>query len=209
MGPVPSSVSLPEFRALLEGSGADAIEGHDSAVYGLLPGLTLGYLNPAWFRFAQANGGESMLERWGLGADVLMATSGLARILYQKHFRRCLERGQTWRHDYECSSDELYREFHMEVRPLGVGRGLLVLNTLLVEQQHGSERVALEPIEALYVGGDGLIRQCAFCRRVLRARDPARWDWVPEWVKHAPSNLTGGLCKSCHHLHFSGSPESA
>jgi len=197
------AVCLPGFGGLLDGYGEDELRRHEDAVYALTPELDLAYLNPAWFRFADANDGASIRARWGLGASVLDAIGGPARALFAQAFARCLERGSAWSHDYECSSYERFRRFHMDVFPLEAARGLLVVHTLVAEGPHGAERVERPPVAARYTDAAGLVLQCSFCRRVQRADGSGAWEWVPAWVHDPPAHVTGGLCRPCLRVHFS------
>ncbi len=202
-----NSACLPSFAELLKDFGRDELERHEYSVYGLQSNLTLGYLNPAWFRFAQQNGGHSIVDAWGLGSDVLEATTGPARRLYETLFRSCLERGRASRQDYECSSASQYRRFRMDVYPLREGRGAIVINSIRVDRPHSDDRVAQAPIEERYTDANGLILQCSFCRCVQRVKEPGHWDWVPAWVENEPENATGGLCHPCHEKYFNSPPE--
>lgn len=201
-----TSLSVPGFAELIEGFGGAEVEHHADAAYGLLPDLTLGYLNPAWFRFASKNGGRSISDRWGLGASVLDATSGPAREFYESRFRRCLDSGLPWRQGYECSSEERNRHFHMDVHPLREGSGLLVVSTSFVDRPHPKDRISMPPNEELYTNAEGLILQCSFCRRVNRPSEPGQWDWVAAWVREVPHNVTGGICQPCYQSHFRQAP---
>jgi len=196
------------FSRGLDGHWREHIEHHEDAVYGLLPDLTIGYLNPAWFRFADENGGEAIAERWGLGSCVLDAMHGPVRDLFEREFRRCFNSGRPWQHDYECSSAKRFREFHMDAFPVRGGLGLLVISTLTAAHSHGSDRVALKPTESLYLDKDGLILQCGYCRRVQQSGGSRKWDWVPSWVDEQPENVTGGLCIPCYQTRFPEAPPS-
>ena len=123
----------------MEGFDGLEFERHEHAVYGLKPDLTVAYLNPAWFEFARRNGGESIREYWGLGSNVLDATTGPARALYEDLFHSCLETGRPRRQEYECSSIAQVRCFHMVVYPIRGRRGLLVINSIFVD--HPRSRV--------------------------------------------------------------------
>ncbi len=196
------SVCDERFLGLLGGRLGEHAEQHEASVFGLLPDLTIGYLNPAWFRFARDNGGEEVSERWGLGAPVLEAMHGPVRALFEREYRLCFEKCRAWQHDYECSSPRVFREFHMDVFAIGGARGLLVINTLTAEHPHGSDRVAMKPEESLYLDEHGLILQCGYCRRIQRSDGSERWEWIPEWVENQPDNVTGGLCVPCYQTRF-------
>lgn len=187
-----------EFKRLLKGFKLTRLEDHHGSVYGLWPDFRLAYVNPAWFRFAEENGGEPDIStRWSLGASFLDAFPSVVVSYYETSCRSCLETGERWEHRYECSSRHLYRQFHQIVYPLD-GSGLLVVNSLVVEQPHDeAERPPQNPDESVYRDEDGLLNQCAHCRRVQNVRSEQRWDWVPEWVEKFPEKTSHSFCPTC------------
>lgn len=215
MGNGDSPVSAPGFAPLLRGFGVDQLDRHAGAVFGLSRGLRITYLNPAWFTFARENDGAGIAAHWGLGAHVLEAISGPARLLYEREYRRCLDAGEAWQHDDECSTSERYRTFHMDVFPLrnarGLSRrdveGLLVVNSPVVDRPHGASREPFPADESLYTDTDGQIVQCSSCRRARRVDGAEQWNWIPEWVADRPVNVTGGLCLPCYRVRFNGDGE--
>ena len=106
-------------------------------------------------------------------------------------------------HDYECSSDTVYRRYHQIVYPIGGREGLLVVNSLVVERlNHPDRRPARAADELFYVDENGLIYQCAHCRRVKNVREGERWDWVPEWVKRCPECTSHVFCPTCFRHYY-------
>jgi len=190
------------FSPFLEGFDLDGLESHAGSIYGLLPDLTLGYFNPGWERFAAENGGEPAIShRWPLGASVLTACSALLKAFYISAYKDCLARNLPWEHLYECSTPELERRLHMIVYPLS-RKGLLVVNSLVMIRPHDPKaRPPFPPIAELYDDQNGMKHQCSHCRRLQRADDPLRWDWIPEWVKHPPESLSHSLCPVCLDYH--------
>jgi hypothetical protein len=59
----PSARLDPDFAELLRDHRVDDLNELDGVAYGLFADYTLGYMNPAWFRFAQQNGGEPQISR--------------------------------------------------------------------------------------------------------------------------------------------------
>jgi hypothetical protein len=91
----------------------------------------------------------------------------------------------------------------MEVYSLPEHAGLIVTNSLVVERAHDPDN--REPhlgLVSTYVQGNGLIIQCAHCRRIQRPGAPDSWDWVPVWVESCPRNLGHGLCRPCFEYHY-------
>ena len=71
-GPPPALCLTPAFGELLAGFDLDALARQPDTIIGLDADLRLAFLNPAWFAFAEANGGGPAIARdWGLGRCVL------------------------------------------------------------------------------------------------------------------------------------------
>ncbi len=191
-----------EFVELLREFDIEGLERHPHSVFGIWPDMRLAYVNPAWYRFADENGGGSnFAKKWRPGRDLF---EGMPRVLhefYKSHFQLSLSTGRPWIHTYECSSPEHHRVFRMDVLPVGGGEGLLAVNSLIVHEPHN--RAALEPMIASYQHRDGLIIQCAHCRRVQRTDGQSQWDWVPEWVRQPPETTSHGLCNVCVGFYYS------
>ncbi len=187
------------FAPCLKDHDLEKLERSPGTVYAVWPDFRLAYMNPAWFRFAEANGGEPAISsRWPLGAPLMPAISATLRSFYEIKLHACMSRGEPWVHAYECSSAGVYRAFRQTVYPLKEKCGLLIVNSLSVEQaQDPVERPAKAAKAGEYHGENGAISQCAHCRRVKDPSQPARWDWVPAWVERPPENVVFVLCDRC------------
>ena len=194
----------PEFPSLLEGFELETLEAHPHSTYALSRELSLIYLNPAWFRFAEENGGEPAIsKRFGVGTAAGAAIPESLREFYSDAYQRALQSGEIWHHEYECSSPDVYRRYHQTVYPFHNRSGLLVVNSLVQEQPHSPEtHAASPPHENRYTGPEGLIIQCCHCRRAQRAAEPDLWDWVPAWVKRMPLKATAGICPICYEYYW-------
>jgi hypothetical protein len=192
------------FKNLLRSHRFENLETHTGAIYGVWANFRLGYMNPAWFLFAKANGGEpSISVEWGLGRSIMDCVSGEIKALYETKFNACLNSHTVWSHEYECSSDTIYRVYHQIVYPLGQGEGLLIVNSLVIESPHDPEQRPVRAAdESIYVDENGFICQCAYCRRVKNYREAERWDWVPEWAKRCPKRTSHTFCPSCFGHYF-------
>ena len=177
-----------------------ALQVDASTIIGLTPDLRIGWVNAAWARFAIDNGVADLPSQ---GRAYLDAIPEVLRAFYARAFAEAVERGVPWHHDYECSSDRVERQFRLTAYPLR-GRGLLLVHALLVEVAHTREACAGE--ELRYRSSAGLVVQCAHCRRIQRAADPATWDWVPSWVARAPGRVSHGLCPACMGHYFPPEP---
>ncbi len=80
----------------------------------------------------------------------------------------------------------------------GRREGLIVVHSLIVERPYsGEDWEPKPPGEETYCDENGLIRQCADCRRVRRPGPEAIWDWVPDYVTAQPDRISHGLCEIC------------
>ncbi len=192
------------FKNLLRYHDFEFLEAHSGAIYGVWKDFRLAYFNPGWFRFAEDNQGEPQVSNeWGLGRSLLDCVSGEIETFYNEKFDRCLQTDTVWSHEYECSSDTVYRRYHQVVYPLPKRGGLLFVNSLIVEQPHDpSVGKAIAADLNAYVDRNGFICQCAYCRRVKNFSEAERWDWIPEWVKRCPENTSHTFCPSCFGHYF-------
>lgn len=192
------------FRPLLSGAHAlEALEAHPASVVGLWPDTTIAYVNPAWLRFAHANGGREPIEsNFGLGGNYLDAISPTLRPFYAILLEAAPTAEESLHppvHEYECSSAAEYRRFAMHVYALPGRAGWLVVNSLLVEHTHDpATHAPHEPVLSEYLH-NGLLTQCAHCRRIRHVADPLRWDWVPDWVTRPMDCVSHGMCPTCYH----------
>lgn len=193
---------LPEFEPYLDAFDLQALEHEAGSVYGLYEDGRLAMYNQAWVDFALANGGANYtLAADTLGLSVFDALKGPLRDHFIARCQEVLSHQRVWTHRYECSSAEIYRVFHMSIYPLKrprvCMRGLLLVNSLVVEMPHDPEqRPICEPLLERYETSESLVVQCSHCRRVRRAMERS-WDWVPDLVKFCPENVSHGLCEVC------------
>ena len=191
----------PGFFELVETFPATELESHPGTVFGLWPDLRLAYFNPAWIEFARTNGGPAVLQTPAcLGTPVLSTTPEVLRPHFAEFYGAVLHRKDkeppTFR--YECSSADCYREFAMTAYPLSGGNGLLVVNSLVVEEARAPDQGSLGATATdSYLDEDGFIHQCAHCRRVQYLKSADRWDWVADWVRQPSSQTSHTLCPIC------------
>jgi len=194
---------LPGFDELMGEVRLKRLEKHAGTVYGIRPDYCLAYFNPAWQKFALDNGGEPAISRqWGLGTPVMKAVPKELKEFYENFFARSFKSdpliGQPPHHEYECSSAETYRKLMMTCDVLREGKGLIIVNSVLVERPHDpQEHASQQADKSIYMDRNGLVCQCVHCRRVLNLKVEKRWDWVPQWVADAPPKTSYSLCETC------------
>lgn len=200
-----AALMLPRFRL-------EDLDRETASVFGLWPDARLAYTNSAWRAFAQSNGGQpAIAKHWDLGASYLDAIANPLRPFYEDLLTRAANVAGTSLypipHEYECSSADVFRKFAMHVYPLDGRSGFIVVNSLIVETPHDSiTRPSHAPETSCYANEKGIILQCCHCRRVRRADDSTRWDWVPAWVEQSPAATSHGLCDVCFNYYY---PEEA
>lgn len=172
------------------------LERSKAVICALGPDLRITYCNPAWDEFARENAGQDVLAQGVVGSRLLEVVAEPLKAFYQEIFERARATGLVQEFDYECSSAEVYRNFHMQVLPLQDGHGFLVMHSLRVEKLLDF-RPALAPDDARYAGPDGIIVMCCHCRRTRRAQDANAWDWVPAYLQRR-SHVSHGLCGVCY-----------
>lgn len=189
----------PRFEPLLMGHEREELASHSGAIYGVWSDFRLGYVNPAWFEFAARNSGEPVISRaWNLGSSLLAAMPGEVARYYEDRYTRCLETGDVFEHEYECSTPVTYRRFHQIAYPLGSAEGLLIVNSRVVSRPHDpAVRPPASPDEGIHRGPMGFAVQCAYCRRMRNFGEAARWDWVPEYVSQIPPQTSHTYCPTC------------
>lgn len=200
-GHSPREITITDgFASAIEGYDVAALADDASTIIGVDADLRIALYNPAYTRFAEQNGGGSQfLERWGLGASLVAAIPEVLTPFYVPRFRAALTATEPWRHTYECSSPDVERTMHLEAFPLG-GRGLLFVHSLRVEVPH--TRAAVHAGVEVYRSSNGLIVQCAHCRRLRHPDDARRWDFVPAAVTRAGEQVSHGLCQTCAGHYF-------
>jgi hypothetical protein len=95
------------------------------------------------------------------------------------------------------------RWFNLRALPLGQ-EGLLVSHSLVSAAEIAGPR-GRRPSAAPYRNANGMVTQCAHCRRVqLAAPEPNQSDWhhVPAFIKRVPPRTTHSLCPICFMYHF-------
>lgn len=172
------------------------LERSKSVIYVLDQDFRILYCNQAWDEFAKANEGQGLVRPAVLGQSALQVSAPPLRTFYETMFCTVLESGRPCELDYECSSPDLYRVFHMRVLPVRDGNQLLIANALAVERPHGLNRPARAADLARYVDAHGFLHMCSHCR-CTRRMEGNTWDWVPSYLNQPPAPVSHGLCPVC------------
>ena len=199
----------PEFESIIGSSRLESLNDHPSTVYGLNSKFEISYLNPAWFKFAELNGGEVFIgEDWSLGRNIFDCIPDILQEYYRNLFKSALKdvspEGISIQSKYECSSPTIYRCFSMHLYSVGWD-SLLVVHSLVIEEPHTSSsyqgRIFLDEKE--YIDDNGLVHQCTNCRRIKNLKHVGRWDWLPKWIEKPHPNTSHGICFPCMKHYYS------
>lgn len=182
----------PDFGELSRAT----VERSNEVVFLVDPGLRITYCNPAWDKFALANGGEQVVAARVIGTDLMRVIPESLRDLYSGLFQRCAQQHLTFDFDYECSSAEVYRLLHMNILPLNKAGALAFVNSIRIEHVHGPERPAVEAAD-VYVSPQGIVTLCSHCRRTRRREASDIWDWVPPFLNTTEWKVSHGVCPTC------------
>ena len=174
---------------------ATPLESDPSVIYALDREFHIRYCNRAWDEFAVDNAGEHLRRASVVGRPLFDFISGPPEAHFREACRRVLEENKAWMQEYECSSAGTFRKFAMHVHPFGGGAGLLVVNSLLVQNPH--DEAAHPALEAAYRDSNGLIVMCSNCRRTRRCGEDEVWVWAPGFVSAPPHRVSHGLCPPC------------
>ncbi len=165
----------------------------ETAVCVLDTPLNIVYCNPAWDRFALANNGESGVGARICGTPLFRYVPRVLQYHFLKLFDRAREKHELVTAPYECNSPEVFRRFSMDISPIPDTPLLAVVHRLLA--QSDIPYPAFGATDHDY-GVRELVVMCAQCRRTKRLHDNF-WDWVPEFLRHPPGNVSYGICQEC------------
>lgn len=202
-------VITPEFKEIIGQSRLDSLNNHPGTVYGIDSEYRITYLNPAWFQYSKKNGGASFSEEnWSLGRNILDCTPKVLEPFYKHLFESAFnDEGSALSPtsiEYECSSPAVYRNFSMHFYPVS-SVGLLIVHSVNVEAPLNlkSDFKELNLEEDQYIDDNGIVHQCANCRRIKNLQNEDRWDWIPKWVEAPALNTSHGICNPCA-VHYYG-----
>lgn len=200
MEEIPVDRIAPNFADVLQENGFAFLEGSPDPSFALDSSMYLTYVNPAYLTFGCANGGLSVSNSFtGIGTFIGDFMREPLRQFYLNAYGMVIKDDKTWKHEYDCSSPNLYRRYLQSSFPLK-GKGLVVINHLIEERAHKTPSAS--PIKAHYLNDKQLIAQCSHCRKIRRQGIEAQWDWVAEWIAQPPEEVTHSLCEACTDYYY-------
>lgn len=100
------------FISKLAGFDFETLENSPHSIFGLSKDLELIYFNKAWFDFAQLNNGEPEIsDHFKIGTPIEISISGVLKEYYIAQYKKIINDVKAWKHEYECSSSEVFRLF--------------------------------------------------------------------------------------------------
>jgi PAS domain-containing protein len=152
--------------------------------------------NLGWDKFAAANGGVGIARAEVRGRNIFEFIPEVLVRFYQDKYSEALRSGHWIGFDYECSTPDAFRLFHMGLRSIE-DSGLLVVNSHLPDQRAPLAIPKEVLADAAYVSPGGMITMCAHCRRTRRRDDTNTWDWVPRFLRDTGIKVSHSLCPRC------------
>jgi hypothetical protein len=172
---------------------------------------TIGYLNWAWDETARRDHlpaaclSDAVLGQRYLDFVVGELKPHVARAFEQAAHHEAKNRS-VFMHG-ECNTPTYYRKLTTRISALwtrGLASGYLVQNDVLNAGQLSAQYPLVEhPLEA-WRDADGIIVQCACCRRV-RSQKTALWEMSVALLVHSAERTSHGLCELCLESYY-GTP---
>lgn len=184
---------------------APQLASDQAVIYALNSEFRLIWCNEAWDQFARENGGLELLGAAQIGVSVMAVTPAPLQAFYAGLYRRALNGEDFVEHSYECSSDETFRIFHMQVKRMKLPESdpfLVVVNSLNLEESIPHSAALPAPTRESLRQASGLITMCCHCRRTQIPGSENTWVWIPDLVREMPDEATHGICPTCFSMHY-------
>jgi len=205
LGHIETMLYPPDLEKYLRAAGLSIrdLQISRSIIYILDAESRIVFCNWAWDRFAAQNKGVNLTHLSVVGKSVLDVVPDPLQLFYRTAYATARKTHQPWIHNFECSSPETFRLFHMRVLPIG-GPYLCVENSLRIERLHEADRAEIHPATSRYVDQNGVIVMCSHCRRTRQVRNigSPRWVWIPEFLNAPPGEVNYALCDLCFRFFY-------
>lgn len=189
------------FKNYFKGKDLEALEQSPDTIFVLSSNLKFLYFNKAWFLFAAKNNGEPFITTKVLiGSNFENFILGDLRNFYLEKYKMVLEKNEKWTHHYECSSKNEFRIFQQNVIPLKNGFGLLVTNSLIIENTIENKKDYSIKLKS-FIDESGNFNQCSNCRKTKKTEGNL-WAWIPEIIDTKITNVSHTICPICFELYW-------
>jgi hypothetical protein len=174
----------------------EVFETEHDVLYLLDADLRIAECNLGWDKFAAENGGVGISRQEVRGRKIFDFIPDVLVQFYQHKFAEALRAGHWIGFDYECSTPDVFRQFHMALRSVE-SSGLLVVNSYLPNQRTPVSSANQGLADSAYLSPGGMITMCAHCRRTRRQDGSNEWDWVSRFLRETGRKTSHGLCPRC------------
>ena len=171
-----------EFADLIGNELLERFNSHPDSAYGLDSEYNIAYLNPGWYKFAEANGSNIFdVDAWPLGRNIFESFPKVLVPYYKNVITSALDERETSIRptsvEYECSSPDMFRRYCMHIYPVG-NDSIVMVNSLAIEELRVSDHIdgLLYFEEEDYIDNNGLLHQCSNCRRLKYLASPEQWN---------------------------------
>lgn len=184
----------------------ETLRSETSSIYGLWPDLTFGYFNEGWLAFARENDGpDEEATRAYLDRSLFDVIAPELRAHFEEFFRTARKISEKDLHPprmhYDCNSPTRFRSMVMTAFAAPYDVGFLVVHSPVREASLESRYDLKSPDDVReYLDDNGLIHQCAHCRRVMHPSETGRWDMVPDLIRHVDLRVSHTLCMFCRDI---------
>lgn len=192
------------FRDALSGLDIEKLDESPHVIYACDKNLRIRFFNKAYENFAKDNGGEEILESCDIGTDLSKVYLEPYKSYYLDSYKNVLDQEVTFEQDYECSSVDTFRKFHLTAQPLNSGQGILFYNSLSVSIPHVYEDHSHHHNSHFlpYIDSKGAISQCISCRKVKNFDIENRWDWIPQFIEKPHPHIVHLFCPVCKQQYY-------
>ena len=150
------------------------------------------WVNAAWRRFAEENGGHCDAYEHGSYFDGILPPF---REFYRDTFADVLASGTVYTQEYECSSSDTYRLYQLRALPID-NKALILEHSHVIPFPQGADGEGNDDQLEGYRDSNGLVLQCSNCRRVRHAATQS-WDWIAALVAQPVPSTSHGICPLC------------
>lgn len=168
--------------------------------------LRISDCNPCWDRFADDNGGVGISLAEIRGRNIFEFIPMALWDFYKQRYADVRQSAQWLGFDYECSTPDILRLFHMSMKWVA-GCGIIVVNSRLSQRRGVVPDSHVNVDLRLYRDDGGVTTMCAHCRKAQRRDRPDNWDWVPQFIRdYAARAIEHALCPPCRSYFYPSTP---
>lgn len=161
--------------------------------------------NDGYRKFAIANDGDDILERWPVGSYVLSPVPEVIRNVIQRMYDDVILRKKIVEYEYECHSPTVFRLFKMRIFPFMQDFALHEHTPIEISTLSGAHEISDSEIRSGYIDSKNIIHQCCHCRRTQSSTNENKWVWVVPLIMRDNAfsrNISHTICPVCLHHYY-------